>query len=70
MMANVVQDRSWALLLILNVRLANRVFNMPFAFMPFLRLIAAFVALSLVQVAWAVTPFTVEDIRVEGLQRV
>jgi len=43
---------------------------MPFAFMPFCRLIFAFLALSVVQVTWAVTPFVVEDIRVEGLQRV
>lgn len=43
---------------------------MPPAFMHFLRLIACFLALLVVQTAWALTPFTVEDIRVEGLQRV
>jgi len=56
--------------LILNLRFANRVFTMPLAFMPFFRLISAVFALLLAQAAWAVTPFTVEDIRVEGLQRV
>lgn len=43
---------------------------MPFASMPFFRLISAVLALMLAHAAWAVTPFTVEDIRVEGLQRV
>ncbi len=70
MMVLVAPGRSWAPQLILNLRLANRVFTMPFAFMPFFRLISAVLALSLAHAAWAVTPFTVEDIRVEGLQRV
>jgi outer membrane protein insertion porin family len=70
MMVFVAQGQSGAPLLVLNLRLANRVFTMPFAFMPFFRLISAILALSLAQAAWAVTPFTVEDIRVEGLQRV
>jgi outer membrane protein insertion porin family len=70
MMVFVACGLSWAPPLILNVRLVKRVFTMPFAFMPFFRLIAAVLALSLAQAAWAVVPFTVEDIRVEGLQRV
>lgn len=43
---------------------------MPLAFMHFFRLTAVFFALMLAHSAWAVTPFKVEDIRVEGLQRV
>ncbi len=43
---------------------------MSLAFMHFLRLLALFFALSLAHSAWAVAPFKVEDIRVEGLQRV
>ena len=70
MMLVSAERQSWAPQLILNLRFANRVFTMPFAFMPFFRLISAVLALSLAQAAWAVTPFTVEDIRVEGLQRV
>jgi len=51
-------------------RLAIKVFTMSLAFMHFLRLLALFFALSLAHSAWAVAPFKVEDIRVEGLQRV
>ncbi len=43
---------------------------MPLVFMNFMRLVAAILAVSLAQATWALTPFTVEDIRVEGLQRV
>lgn len=43
---------------------------MPLAFMHLLRLLAVFFALSLAHGAWALAPFKVEDIRVEGLQRV
>ena len=70
MMLVSAERQSWAPQLILNLRFANRVFTMPLAFMHFFRLISAVLALSLAQAAWAVTPFTVEDIRVEGLQRV
>ena len=70
MMVFAAERQSWAPQLILNLRYANRVFTMPLAFMHFFRLISAVLALLLAQAAWAVTPFTVEDIRVEGLQRV
>ncbi len=70
MMVFAAERQSWAPQLILNLRFANRVFTMPLAFMHFFRLISAVLALLLAQAAWAVTPFTVEDIRVEGLQRV
>lgn len=43
---------------------------MPLAFMQFFRLIGAVLGIFLAQAAWALAPFTVEDIRVEGLQRV
>ncbi|MFM6990711.1 MAG: outer membrane protein assembly factor BamA [Rhodoferax sp.] len=43
---------------------------MPLAFMHLLRLLAVFFALSLAHGAWALAPFKVDDIRVEGLQRV
>jgi len=43
---------------------------MPLVFMNYVRLVAAILAVSLAQASWALTPFTVEDIRVEGLQRV
>lgn len=43
---------------------------MPLAFMHCFRLIVAALVLAWGQVAWALTPFTIEDIRVEGLQRV
>lgn len=55
---------------VLEMRLANRVFTMPLAFMHCFRLIVAALVLAWGQVAWALTPFTIEDIRVEGLQRV
>lgn len=43
---------------------------MPLAFMQFFRPIGAVLGMFLAQAAWALAPFTVEDIRVEGLQRV
>ncbi len=43
---------------------------MPLAFMHCFRLIVAALVLAWGQAAWALTPFTIEDIRVEGLQRV
>ncbi len=61
---------SWGTKQILKQRLAHKVFTMPLAFMHFFRLTAAFFVVVLAQSVWAVTPFKVEDIRVEGLQRV
>ena len=70
MMVFAAQGFFWAAPPILNVHPAKRVFTMPFAFMPFFRLISAVFGLLLAHAAWAVAPFVVEDIRVEGLQRV
>ena len=61
---------SWGTKQILKQRLAHKVFTMPLAFMHFFRLTAAFFVVVLAQSVGAVTPFKVEDIRVEGLQRV
>ena len=43
---------------------------MPLAFKHFFRSMGAVLGLCLAQAAWALSPFTIEDIRVEGLQRV
>jgi len=43
---------------------------MRLVFLNFPRFFAALLVFSLSQASWAVSPFTVEDIRVEGLQRV